>query len=65
MNPDPAFGMFPIEDKETDQIIKENDLTRFFDKDVIMFTTAEPAPISRHSFEGKFGVSKEKCIENS
>lgn len=56
LNPDPAFGMFPTEDEETDIIIKENGLSKFFEKDVIMFTTAEPAPISRHSFEEKLGV---------
>lgn len=60
LNPDPAFGMFSIEDKETDEIIKENDLSKFFEKEVIMFTTAEPAPISRHSFEGKVGVFQKK-----
>lgn len=56
LNPDPAFGMFPVNDKETEKIIKENRLSELFEKDVIMFTTAEPAPISRHSFEGKVGV---------
>ncbi len=56
LNPDPAFGMFPTEDIQTEKIIKENGLSKFFEKDVIMFTTAEPAPISRHSFEGKVGV---------
>ena len=57
LNPDPAFGMFPVNDKETEKIIKENRLSELFEKDVIMLlTTAEPAPISRHSFEGKVGV---------
>ena len=56
LNPDPAFGMFPADDKEIDKIIKENGLSKLFEKDVIMVTTAEPAPISRHSFQGKVGV---------
>lgn len=56
LNPDPAFGMFPSNDTDTDEIIKKNGLSKFFEKEVIMFTTAEPAPISRHSFEGSVGV---------
>jgi polysaccharide pyruvyl transferase WcaK-like protein len=56
LNPDPAFGMFPIDPSEIDEIIQENDLSTLFEKEVIMFTTAEPAPITRHSFQGKIGI---------
>ena len=50
LKPDPAFGMIPASDNVVDQIILKYDLTKFFEKPVIMVTTAEPAPISRHSF---------------
>ncbi|CAM4054847.1 polysaccharide pyruvyl transferase family protein [Gillisia hiemivivida] len=58
LNPDPAFGMIPESHERVDQIIKENALEKLFEKPVIMVTTAEPAPISRHSFEDKVGASQ-------
>jgi polysaccharide pyruvyl transferase WcaK-like protein len=50
LKPDPAFGMIPISKNETESLISELNIERLFEKPVIMVTTAEPAPIARHSF---------------
>lgn len=51
--PDPAFYMQPINSIETDLLINKLSLRHFFEKKVIMVTTAEPAPISQKSFDEK------------
>lgn len=49
--PDPAFGMRSILSSEADNLINQLGLSDFFKKDVILVTNAEPAPISRRSFD--------------
>jgi polysaccharide pyruvyl transferase WcaK-like protein len=51
LKPDPAFGMKPIDDVSVSELIQKLQLISFFSKPVIMVTTAEPAPIARHSFD--------------
>lgn len=58
LNPDPAFGMTPETKERVDAIIVENDLSSHFEKPVIMITTAEPAPIARHSFAKSVGPAQ-------
>lgn len=58
LNPDPAFGMIPESQERVDEIIEKHDLKSFFEKPVVMFTTAEPAPIARHSFEKSVGPAQ-------
>jgi len=53
--PDPAFGLKPLEKKESFELIKKLGLSDFFNKDVLLVTTAEPAPISQHAFDSKVG----------
>lgn len=55
LKPDPAFGMIPENDLVTNEIVEQNGLSRFFNKPVVMITTAEPAPIARHSFDSSVG----------
>lgn len=55
LNPDPAFGMVPESKSKTNDLINQEGLDDFFEKPVVMFTTAEPAPIARHSFEKSVG----------
>ena len=49
--PDPAFGMLPISDSECKKLLYELGLSDFFNKEVLLITTAEPAPISLRSFD--------------
>lgn len=51
--PDPAFGMKPISKNNAKLLIQKLGLTSFFQKEVIMITNAEPAPISRKSFDSE------------
>lgn len=55
LDPDPAFGMEPAPEWIVDKIIQEKGLSYLFEKPVIMFTTAEPAQIARHSFDNTLG----------
>ena len=48
---DPAFGMLPATDDEVDALITDSGLDEFFLKPVILCTSCEPPPISRHCFE--------------
>jgi polysaccharide pyruvyl transferase WcaK-like protein len=48
---DPAFGMEPAEDEEVSKLIDKEGLGRFFDLPVVLCTSCEPPPISRHCFE--------------
>lgn len=56
LNPDPAFAMKPIDPISIDSLIERLGLKDFFEKPVLMITTAEPAPISRHSFDNIPGM---------
>ena len=58
LKPDPAFGMNPCNSSSIDILLKKFNLDDFFNKPVVMFTTAEPAPIARHSFDENIGTSK-------
>ena len=51
LRPDPAFGMTPISESEADSLIKNLKIDKFLNKKTIMITTAEPAPITRKSFD--------------
>lgn len=55
LKPDPAFGMIPENDSVINEIIEQNGLFGLFNKPVVMITTAEPAPIARHSFDNSVG----------
>ncbi|MBO7611912.1 MAG: polysaccharide pyruvyl transferase family protein [Elusimicrobia bacterium] len=48
--PDPAFCMQETDEKEMNEVLKENKLDSFFDNNTIVMTVCEPAPISRYSF---------------
>lgn len=48
--PDPAFGMKPLNNDEVEKFLENENLLNFFAKPVVTLTTAEPAPIARHSF---------------
>jgi len=56
LKPDPAFGMIPEDKSKIEELIKDQALGIYFKKPVIMFTTAEPAPIARYSFEKSIGT---------
>ncbi len=49
--PDPAFGMKPAEDDEASALIEQAGLGELFNRPVIVCTSCEPGPISRHCFE--------------
>lgn len=49
--PDPAFGLNPINRNTTIELLEHLGLTKFFKKDVLLVTNAEPAPISRYAFD--------------
>lgn len=51
LTPDPAFGMKPACEEETDSIIKNQGLKDFFKRPVVMCTACETSPISRYCFE--------------
>ena len=51
LSPDPAFGMKPAKDEEIEKLITDQGLEVFFTKPIVMCTSCEPAPISRHCFE--------------
>ncbi len=51
LRPDPAFGMTPTSEDEIDSLIKNLKIEEFLSKKTIMITTAEPAPITRKSFD--------------
>lgn len=57
--PDPAFGMLPIKEELVDKLIEDLNLNTFFQKPVLMITTAEPAPIARHAFD-EYTTSSQK-----
>jgi polysaccharide pyruvyl transferase WcaK-like protein len=59
ISPDPAFGMNATNNSDTNALISDLGLVNFFSKKVIMFTTAEPAPIIRHAFN-QFSSSAKK-----
>ena len=48
--PDPAFGMLPSPKERTQELVASEGLSQFFEKPVVMVTSAEPAPIARHCF---------------
>ncbi len=52
LGPDPAFHMRPNPENETTELLSELELTSFLSTPTILFTTAEPAPIARFSFDG-------------
>ena len=61
IRPDPAFGMNPISEDETVSLLKKLKIDDFLSKKTIMITTAEPAPITRNSFD-EFNFPNQKII---
>lgn len=51
LGPDPAFYMKPTNENEVSYLLEKIGFTSLQEKNTILITTAEPAPIARHSFD--------------
>lgn len=57
LQPDPAFGMIPESSDNINELLVRLELKDFLKTSTIMITTAEPAPITRHSFNSEIGTA--------
>jgi polysaccharide pyruvyl transferase WcaK-like protein len=54
LGPDPAFNMIPKNETEVSDLLNKLGLHSLKEGNTILVTTAEPAPIARHSFDNSY-----------